>query len=178
MLACFMACFTSRTTHRLWCAAVSLGRKPVPGGETKVCLRFDRICAGGDDAFLLCCDESSSECALSCGDGGVEVGCRITPTPSLLAEPSSPIAIGMLKLILVCLSAVIQLIQLQKLNFLFRGVAAKACEHRHEARGSSEVESKIIGRNEASRPSRDREFWEASTLPLPSVFWLEDFKVV
>ena len=65
----------------------------MPGGETKVCLRFDRICAGGDDAFFLCCDESSSECALSCGDGGVEVGCKITPTPNLLAEPSRPRAI-------------------------------------------------------------------------------------
>lgn len=178
MLACFMACFTSRTTHRLWCAAVSLGRKPVPGGETKVCLRFDRICAGGDDAFFLCCDESSSECALSCGDGGVEVGCKITPTPNLLAEPSSPIAIGMLELCWSCSSVLIQLIQYQKSNFLFRSVAAKACEHHHESWREVRWSQRLSGEKEESRPSRDREFWEASTLPLPSVFWLEDFKVV
>lgn len=127
----------------------------MPGGETKVCLRFDRICAGGEDAFFLCCDESSSECALSRGDGGVEVGCKITPTPNLLAEPSRPIAIGMLELCLVCSIMVIQLtqlIQIQKLNFLFRDVAAKACEHRHEgsevkpAGGrSAEPRSRILG---------------------------------
>lgn len=62
-----------------------------------MCLRFERICAGGEEAFFRDCEESSSEWALSCGDGGVEVGCRMTPTPSLLAEPSRPIAMGMLK---------------------------------------------------------------------------------
>ena len=97
-LACFIACLTSRTTHLLWCAAVSLGKKPVPGGETKVCLKFERICTGGEEGFFRDCVESSSEWALSCGDGGAEVGCRMTPTPSLLAEPSRPIAMGMVKM--------------------------------------------------------------------------------
>jgi hypothetical protein len=132
----------------------------VPGGETKVCLRFDRICAGGDAALFLCCDESSSDCALSCGDGGVEVGCKITPTPNLLAEPSRPMAIGMLESCTVCLIVLFQSVQNQKLNFLFRSAAAKACEHRREAQDGSEVESKC-GQNEESRPSRDGEFWEA-----------------
>jgi hypothetical protein len=73
---------------------VSFGKKPVPGGDTKVCLKFDRICAGGEEGFFRDGEESSSECALSCGDGGAEVGWSITPTPSLLAEPSRPIAMG------------------------------------------------------------------------------------
>ena len=70
----------------------------MPGGETKVCLRLARICTGGDEFFED--GASSSECALSCGEGGVESrcsdgdGCNMTPTPSLLAEPSRPIAIG------------------------------------------------------------------------------------
>jgi hypothetical protein len=99
-----------------------------------VCLRFDRICAGGDAAFFLCCDESSSECALSCGDGGVEVGCKITPTPNLLAEPSRPMAMGMLESCLVCSIVLFQSVQNQILNFLFRSAAAKACEHCRKAR--------------------------------------------
>jgi hypothetical protein len=63
-----------------------------------VCLRLARICTGGDEVFED--GASSSECALSCGEGGVEGrcadggGCSITPTPSLFAEPSRPIAIG------------------------------------------------------------------------------------
>ena len=70
----------------------------MPGGDTKVCLRLARICTGGNEFFGD--GVSSSECALSCGDGGVEGrcvdggGCSMTPTPSLLAEPSRPIAIG------------------------------------------------------------------------------------
>ena len=145
-----------------------------------MCLRFDKICAGGDDAFFLCCDESSSECALSCGDGGVEVGCKITPTPSLLAEPSRPIAMGILWLWLACSSALIQLVQWQMLNFLFRGVAAEACEHgqRDGLAFSTRAGEKSEVKSEAGRPSRDREFWEAPTLPLPSLFWLQHFKVV
>lgn len=62
-----------------------------------MCRRFDKICAGGEERFCRFCEGSSSEWALSCGDGGVEVGCNMTPTPSLLAEPSRPIAIGILK---------------------------------------------------------------------------------
>lgn len=48
-----------------WWAAVSLGRKPVPGGETNVWRRLERI-------FV-----------------SVAVW-RMTPMPSLLAEPSHP----------------------------------------------------------------------------------------
>ena len=100
-----MACFTRRTIHRRWCAAVSFGKKPVPGGETKVCLRLASICTGGDVLFDSEYEVSSSECALSCGDGGIELravgrgGCSMIPTPSLLAEPSRPIAIGMVNIL-------------------------------------------------------------------------------
>jgi hypothetical protein len=62
-----------------------------------VCLKFERICAGGEEGLFRDCEESSSEWALSCGDGGAEVGCSMTPTPSLLAEPSRPIAMGILR---------------------------------------------------------------------------------
>jgi len=148
----------------------------VPGGETKVCLRFDRICAGGDDAFFLCFDESSSECALSCGDGGVEVGCKITPTPSLLAEPSRPIAIGMLTLVLdvVECSNPVPVPAPEELNFLFRNVTLRQKHVNIVTKpAGSEVESKLF--QEAGRPSRDREFWEASTLPCPCFLaWLEE----
>lgn len=106
ILACLIACFTNRTTHLLWCAAVSFGRKPVPGGETKVCRRFASIWTGGEELFDCEDEASSSEKALSCGDGGDEFrcaelgGCSITPTPSLLAEPSRPIAIGIVDILL------------------------------------------------------------------------------
>ncbi len=50
-----------------WCLAVSLGRKPSPGGEMKVWRMLERGMAGP----LL-------------------GGWRIRPTPSLLAEPSRP----------------------------------------------------------------------------------------
>lgn len=61
--------FTRVTTHERWCFAVSFGRKPSPGGETKVWRMLERISAGLP---------------------GV---CLISPTPSLLAEPSRPRAI-------------------------------------------------------------------------------------
>lgn len=73
MPACRRACFTSRTTHCRWCFAVSLGRKPAPGGAWYVCRRLARITGG------------------FCGDG-----CEMMPIPSLLADPSSPRAIMML----------------------------------------------------------------------------------
>ena len=66
-----------------------------------MCLRLARICTGGDELLEREYEVSSSEWALSCGDGGVEVrasgcgGCNMMPTPSLLAEPSRPIAMGM-----------------------------------------------------------------------------------
>lgn len=75
-----------------------------------MCLRFERICAGGEAAFFRDREESSSEWALSCGDGGVEVGCKMTPTPSLLAEPSRPIAIGMLD---VCCDVLVAVLYIQ-----------------------------------------------------------------
>lgn len=46
---------------------MSLGRKPVPGGETKVSRTLERTV-----------------------DSPVEMSCAITPIPSLLAEPSQP----------------------------------------------------------------------------------------
>lgn len=70
----------------------------MPGGETKVWRRFARISTGGEACFDLRGDAPSSECALSCGDGGESsrgaVGWRMMPTPNLLAEPSRPIATG------------------------------------------------------------------------------------
>jgi len=79
-----------------------------------VCLRFERICAGGEEAFFRECEESSSEWALSYGDGGVEVGCSMTPTPSLLAEPSRPIAMGISKVVVaLLLMCLVQPVQIQ-----------------------------------------------------------------
>ena len=49
---------------------MSLGRKPSPGGETKVWRMLERMVAGP-----------------------LDLGWRIRPTPSLLAEPSRPRAI-------------------------------------------------------------------------------------
>lgn len=70
ILACVIACLTSRMSHDRWCFAVSLGRKPWPGGETKVWRMLERMRAGpGLDGWWM------------------------RPTPSLLAEPSRPIAI-------------------------------------------------------------------------------------
>ena len=54
-------------TQERWCLAVSLGRKPSPGGETKVWRMLERGMAGPPVG-----------------------GWRISPTPSLLAEPSRP----------------------------------------------------------------------------------------
>lgn len=67
-----------------------------------MCRRLAKICTGGDELLEREYEVSSSEWALSCGEDGVEVctsgsgGCSMMPTPSLLAEPSRPIAIGML----------------------------------------------------------------------------------
>lgn len=50
-----------------WWRAVSFGRKPVPGGETKVCRMLERT-----------------------EDWPVMGSCEIMPMPSLLALPSQP----------------------------------------------------------------------------------------
>ena len=70
MPASAIACLTSFMTHDRWCLAVSLGRKPSPGGEMKVWRMLERIFAGFPWG-----------------------GCEIMPMPSLLALPSRPIAI-------------------------------------------------------------------------------------
>lgn len=68
MPASVMARRARATNSVRWCRAVSLGRKPVPGGEMNVCRRLERMVA--------------------------EVGVwRMRPMPSLLAEPSQPRAI-------------------------------------------------------------------------------------
>lgn len=107
-----------------------------------MCLRFDRMTAGGEEAFFRDCEESSSEWALSCGDGGVDVGCRITPTPSLFAEPSRPIAMGMLLIMCGVLDCTSFQYQSRCRSVPLMQFAAIACDHG--------VESGVKGRLEAT----------------------------
>ena len=65
-----IACLTSLMNHDRWCLAVSLGRKPSPGGALNVWRTLERTCAGFPGA-----------------------GWQMTPIPSLLALPSRPMAI-------------------------------------------------------------------------------------
>ena len=69
MPASSSAARASRAKWARWCRAVSLGRNPVPGGDTKVCRRLARI-----------------------RDAPVAGSCSMMPIPSLFALPSQPSA--------------------------------------------------------------------------------------
>lgn len=71
-LASFKASLVTLKAHSRWCTAVSRGEKPSPGGVIKVSLTLAKISTWS-------------------------FSWRMIPTPSLLADPSKPIATTIVK---------------------------------------------------------------------------------